>query len=185
MHMPSGQDRADEELDEAIRFQGLMPLSWRASRQALTDAELQAVSDSNVSLLDSIMVMDMPASLDNEDRDVNSLELHRLQAKVDLLVGMVSRLLAYHERQPTPVMVTLSSRRVRWQGVLPVSPGDVGIMDVFVHPLAMSPLQLPVVIRDSGIAEIVGMQSSARNAFEKFLFRQHRRHVAEARQARH
>jgi len=182
--MPLSRELPHEPLDEAIRYQGLMPLAWRASSQALTDAELQSASDANVSLLDAVMIMDMPASLENDDRDVSSLELHRLQAKVDLLVSMVSRLLSYHEHQPVPVMVSLTASRVTWQGVLPVQPGDVGIMDVYVHPMALSPLQLPVVIRDASSAEIQGLQPVALNAFEKFLFRQHRRQVAGARQAR-
>jgi len=182
--MPSSHDLSNETLDEAIRFQGLMPLSWRASSQPLTEAELQSASDANVSLLDAVMIMDMPATLDSDDRDVSSLEMHRLQAKVDLLVSMVSRLLSYHEHQPVPVMVSLSARHITWQGVLPVKTGDVGIMDVYVHPMALTPLQLPVVIRDGSSAEIHGLQPMAMNAFEKFLFRQHRRQVAGARQAR-
>jgi len=179
--MPTSHELRDEPLDEAIRLEGLMPLTWRPSVQPLTESELLSASEANVSLLDAIMIMDMPASLENEDRDVSSLEIHRLQAKVDLLVSMVSRLLSYHEQQPMSVMVSLSAQRISWQGALPVRIGDTGMMDVFVHPLARSPLQLPVIVRDARQAEIVGLQPTALNALEKFLFRQHRRQVAGAR----
>lgn len=182
--MSSSHELRDEPLDEAIRLEGLMPLTWRPSIQPLTESELLSASESNVSLLDAIMIMDMPTSLDNEERDVSALEIHRLQAKVDLLVSMVSRLLSYHEQQPLSMMVSLSAQRVSWQGALPVQVGNMGMMDVFVHPLTRSPLQLPVVVRSNQHAEIVGLQPTALNALEKFLFRQHRRQVAGARHAK-
>lgn len=173
-----------EALDEAIAYEGLIPLAWRASPAPLGESALMAISEADQSLLDAIMIMDMPAKLDNDERDSTQLELHRLDAKVELLLGMVNRLLSFHEPVREPVLVKLSSRSVSWQGSVVPAVGEHGIIDVFVHPLANSPLQLPVEITGPGSARILGLGAAARNAFEKFLFRQHRRQVAEARQGR-
>lgn len=178
------QIATDEDLDEAIAYEGLIPLAWRARATALGEPELMAISEADQALLDAIMVMDLPSKLDSEERDSVQLDLHRLDAKVDLLLGMINRLLAFHEPPRQPVPVRLSSRMVRWQGGVAPAAGEQGILDVFVHPLASAPLQLPVEITGAGVARILALNVGARNAFEKFLFRQHRRQVAEARQGR-
>lgn len=175
----------EEHLAGLIALSGKLPASWRQLGEPLSDAELVAINDSNAVLLNAIAVVDSQTAGDSDDSGSSS-DILRLEAKVDLLLGLVTRVLAVHQSSPALVNVVLSAQHIRWQDGLITEAnsiaGEYGLIDLYVYPLIAVPLSLPVRLLTATSAQLVGLNAYTLNGLEKFLFRQHRRAVACARQ---
>lgn len=185
MQTSAGAERDNNELAGVIGLGGRLPASWRALGEPLSDAELAALNDSNGVLLNAIAVVDAQSQNDLDEPGTHN-DLLRLEAKVDLLLGLVTQVLAIHQPVPPLVKVFLSAQHLTWSDAL-VPAGDavsgqLGVIELYVYPLIAVPLRLPVRIEQNGQALILGLSAHARNGLEKFLFRQHRRAIADARQ---
>ena len=173
-----------EDLDEAIRVDSCLPLAWTAMDSLPAQGNLLALNDSNLILLNAISFMETELPKDNDDYSGLAQEVSRLDAKVDLLISIVSRLAEGQQQLPLRFPISLSARTLRWSGKeLAPAVGDLGVFELYLHPAVAVPMQLPAEIVDSGEALLRGLGVSVQNALEKYLFRQHRRAVAEARQA--
>lgn len=174
-----------EQLTAVIGLAGRLPALWRALDMPLSEAELTAINDSNGVLLNAIAVVDSHNQADPDESGAHS-ELLRIEAKVDLLLGLVTRVLSAHQATPTLFRVFLSAQQLSWQDALvPVPesvPEQLGVVDLYVYPLIAVPLTLPLRINSAGSAQIIGLNLHTLNGLEKFLFRQHRRAIAGARQ---
>jgi len=180
-----GDDASEETLAETICLDGVFPVSWQDMPAGFADAEYAALHEGNLMLLNAIAVMEQPRHIEGEEGSALHLDMFRLEAKVDLLTSLVTRLLTHYEMVPPLAAVTLNARTFHWHGkVLPVEPGQSGIIELYVHPLVAAPLRLPARIEAAGVASLGEMSQPVRNALEKFLFRQHRRQIAVNRQSR-
>lgn len=172
---------ADEQLDEGIRFEGRMPIAWTAHSAPLTGRELHSINDNNFILLNAITFLEEQAYQEMHDHSVLAEEIMRLDAKLDLLMSLVSRLIVQNQLVPPDLDIVLSSTSIRWKGDLGASPGDEGIVDLYLHPAVAAPLALPASVKSEGMARIHGLSAAVQGALEKYLFRQHRRAIAKSR----
>jgi len=180
-----GEAGGEEALASAICLEGLLPVAWKDMPAAMDDAEYASLHEGNLMLLNAIAVMEQPRHADGEESQAIHQELFRLEAKLDLLTSLMTRLLERYELVPPLMAVTLTARSFHWHGsALPAEAGRSGIVEVYVHPLVAAPLRLPARVEQAGSAMLADMPPVMRNALEKFLFRQHRRQVAEHRQTR-
>ncbi len=178
-------EAGDEALAEAICLEGVLPVAWKDMPAALSDAEYAALHEGNLMLLNALAVMEQPRHGDSEDSLAVHQDLFRLEAKLDLLTSLVTRLLDKYELVPPLAAVKLTARSFHWHGsMLPSEAGRSGIIEIYVHPLVAAPLRLPARIEQAGSAVLAEQPQVMRNALEKFLFRQHRRQVAGSRQGR-
>lgn len=181
----AGTQDGDEMLASAICLEGVLPVAWKDMPAALADAEYAALHEGNLMLLNAIAVMEQPRHADSEEGLAIHQELFRLEAKLDLLTSLMTRLLEKYELVPPLAAVTLTARSFHWHGsMLPSEAGRTGIIELYVHPLVAAPLRLPARVEQAGSAVISELPATMRNALDKFLFRQHRRQVAGHRQGR-
>lgn len=180
---PAGRD--EEELAVTICLEGVLPVAWKDMPAGFADQEFTALHEGNLMLLNAIAVMEQPRHSDAEENGAIHQEIFRVEAKLDLLTSLVTRLLDKYELVPPLAAVTLTARSFHWHGsVLPAEAGRSGIIEIYVHPLVAAPLRLPARIESDGSAVLSELPQLTRNALEKFLFRHHRRRVAEHRQSR-
>lgn len=181
----AGEPGQDEALASAICLEGVLPVAWQELPAGFTDSEFSAMHEGNLMLLNAIAVMEQPQHGDSEEGGLLHQDMFRIEAKLDLLTSLVTRLLDKYELVPPLASVTLTAQQFHWHGrVLPAQPGQSGIIEIYVHPLVAAPLRLPARIESAGTAQLGELPPVMRNAFERFLFRQHRRRVAEHRQGR-
>lgn len=178
-------DSSSTDLADTICLEGVLPVAWAAMPAGFTDAEFSAMHEGNLMLLNAIAVIDQPQAGDGDESGLLHQDMFRIEAKLDLLTSLVTRLLDKYSLVPPLASVTLTARQFLWHGqVLPAEPGTSGIIEIYVHPLVAAPLRLPARIESAGVAQLSELPLSLRNALEKFLFRQHRRRVAEHRLGR-
>lgn len=178
-------DASSTDLADTICLEGVLPVAWAAMPAGFTDAEFSAMHEGNLMLLNAIAVIDQPQAADGDESGLLHQDMFRIEAKLDLLTSLVTRLLDKYSLVPPLASVTLTARQFLWHGqVLPAEPGTSGIIEIYVHPLVAAPLRLPARIESAGVALLSELPLSLRNALEKFLFRQHRRRVAEHRLGR-
>jgi len=173
------------ELADTICLDGVLPVSWAAMPAGFTDHEYSAMHEGNLMLLNAIAVIDQPQVHDGDESGLLHQDMFRIEAKLDLLTSLVTRLLDKYALVPPLASVTLTARQFLWHGqVIPAEPGTTGIIEIYVHPLVAAPLRLPARVESNGVAQLSELPLSMKNALEKFLFRQHRRRVAEHRLSR-
>lgn len=167
----------DDALDPRFFLNSRLPVAWRPT-PALTPAELMALNDSNVALLNALALLDVSAAHEGEEGTLVHAELARLETRLSLMLSMMSRLMAQQQLVPALSVITLADRYLLWPAA-GWQPGERGVVDVYLDASIAMPLQLPVQIDADGRAAFDGLSSHCLNGLEKFLFRQHRRSIAE------
>ena len=108
--------------------------------------------------------------------------LHRLDQKLDLLLNLTGQWLNRELALPAPQPVRLGLRGVVWQATLPGGPGRIS---VYLHSGLPTALELPAQLLplDDGsvLAEFQGLDPAVTDGLERYIFRCHRRAVAQAR----
>jgi len=158
---------------------------------AVDDAALATLYARAEALLHALAVVE--DGLRNDDPDQPSDQaLHRLEAKVDLLMGLVAGLCASIDDEPSQVLLWSA----RGACILTSSPLPVGAQGRFrVKPADWlpSPLVLPAAVlanettADGENRALLGfgpLSPGLQAALERHLFRVHRRAIAESRRPR-
>lgn len=140
-------------------------------------------SADNLAILNYLEARDEAGSAPaGREADSNS-DLARLEHKLDLALNMLGLLLKQQQAPVPPRRVRLSTAELGWQGRLPLETGTPLWLEVFLEP-ASRPLCLAGELRKNEEDQIrirLQLQEPAvRDAFEKWIFRQHRRAVARA-----
>lgn len=171
----------DDDLDPRFYWQARLPTTWAAG--AWTTGDLIALNDSNQTLFQALAAIETATTAnDGEESSVPAADVHRLDIKMNLVLAMLSRLMAHHALVPTVHEVVLADRFVVWRDAPIWQPGDQGVLDVFIDPLLALPLRLPMSIDEDGRGLFDGLTASSLQGIERFLFRQHRRDVAVSKQ---
>ncbi|MEO6699695.1 MAG: PilZ domain-containing protein [Paraperlucidibaca sp.] len=179
-------DHYEEALHEAISLSGQLPMRYTSSKQALSEAELLNINERNLMLLNAIEVAEVQRYVADSDSDDGvQVELLRLEAKVDLLLGLMNQLLSQQSDIPPACSVSLNAVALQWQaGAIDASVGDYAVVELHVHNAVAMPLKLPLRIISTERGGLYGLSALTQNSLDKFLFRQHRRAIAVSRQAR-
>ncbi len=175
---------------DGLALHDFLPLTWEPS--ALTDpAELEHYNMETARALQAVALFEeAPKELTNDANPDNQQMLH-LEAKVDVLLSLISRLVSHQDGMPKRHNTVLRADGLEWTGpaVDQAKTGDTGVIVLYPNPL------LPLPFRLAG--RIVGTveRSSAKwrltrfdllsplvsVGLEKLVFRRHRRQIAIAR----
>lgn len=175
-----GTTHCDEEL----------PLEW--STAPGVRPELQADANTGVLKVLSLLEEHIPDHKDDAAPQRES-ELARIDAKLDLLLGVVGRLLAIHQAPPAAAAIHFSCRGLVWSGAPPaVREGARGRVLVHLHPAIPQPLEFAAAVLavDDATAPRrawIGfdpLPPGLSALLERHTFRRHRRAVAGLRQSR-
>ncbi len=169
-----------DSLDDSIHFTRSLPVQWQALDSPLSEFQLAANDQANLVLLDGIAMLEEQPKV--EEGSPMAADITRMDAKLDLMMSMLSRLMAHFEKFPAQQTVTLSAHYIAWHEAdeMP-SGGPNGTLDIYIHPTIITPLRVPVTLESGGRAAITGLGARVQNAWEKYLFRQHRREVAQSK----
>lgn len=151
-------------------------LALGASNRPLTDPGLAQ------RLIESLDLFDDTTARASRHEDESSPEIQRLEHKLDLLLHLVAESL--HPERPPPIRVTLSEAGL----VLPPGtlPEDCDRVEVYLSRLLPQPCVLGVETpTPAGSAQVTrwrGVEGALGEALGRWIFRLHRREVAEKRQ---
>ena len=169
---------SDEEFPVSIRLaRSPRECSDAARRAEITLRALAAIEDSRD---------------DSEHHSPGELLNSRIEAKLDLALGLLGMLAAQQELIPAAQSVRLSRRglRVKRRNGFPV--GSMAICSAYLLPTLPLPIDLPVEVVASELTDdgfvlwfkLSDTTTGVQDGIERELFRRHRRTIAERRAAR-
>lgn len=148
-----------------------------------TGLQLADANRSAAMLLALLISLDEPPPLLDESPELLA-HLQRLDQKLDLLMELVGQWLHGELALPPAQLLRLSARGVVWRPAqaLPAGPASVRL---YLQPGLPKPLDLPAMLRPledgSMLAAFAGLDGPVTDALERYIFRCHRRAVAQAR----
>lgn len=167
-----------------LTYQAQLPLSWRS----IDDID-SYMAKPNDRFMNILPVLDEPESHLQESK-LPSAEIARLETKLDLILEMLGEI--FQQRKPLPAQVPfqLSARGITWLEASPPDRESYIELQIYLSPQLFVPLNLlaqVTMVEDKGSthrvqAKFVGIDESIQEWLEKYIFRQHRRAVAQQHQ---
>ena len=168
-------------------------VAWDAGFHSTCDAverpdaaALALINDRNASVLVAVSALMDRRSESAEDDSPLTQEVARLDAKLNVLMEIVNRLLLPQAGLPPrmPLRFNAAGAVLPW-GSLP-SVGQSVMLKIHFDVCRALPLELPGVrlagpMDGKGFVGFEGLSEAVRDGIERLVFRQHRRQVAEAR----
>jgi hypothetical protein len=175
------------EFAQRMAFEGRLHVRFEAAAAAPADAQLQALAERNAHLLGAIALLEERRAERERDEDgAMAQELARLDAKLSLLIEIVNRLLA-------PAASLPPRQPVRFNGLgaeVPAAlvPADAAQGRLLLHFDACPALPLELACRVEMAAEtaflaFVQAGEAVEEGLDRFVFRHHRRKLADVRQS--
>jgi len=177
---------------ENISFNDSLPVSWEVLVEPLSEGEQHRYNRANEELLQSLLLRD-EAPQDAEETDADSGHEHfkRLEARLDLLLSLVTELMTADGKRPSCKTVALSARGLHVQ-----IPAESAIsfkkeallkIQLYLDPQFPRPLTLCAQIVDtqpqSFTVSFSPLEERLQDLLDKYVFRQHRRAIALARRS--
>lgn len=176
-----------EALSDGIKFQAMAPVDWCAVK-SLPVANIQSqVASANLRLLNALNVLeDVPQDFEKTSQNVT--ESTQLDAKLDLILGMLGELLHQQAKIPDIAPVTLSAHVLVVADIktatLPRS-GDLLCVRLFLdtrYPQALVLYGTVGELMEAGFSlDLCHVGESVQEQLDKLIFRQHRRAIALSR----
>lgn len=149
-------------------------------------AALALINDRNASVLVAVSaLMDRRSDISEDDSPLTQ-EVARLDAKLNVLMEIVNRLLLPQSGLPPRISLRFnaSGAVLPWDGLPAV--GQTALLKIHFDACRALPLELPAVrlagpTDGKGFLGFEGLSEPVRDGLERLVFRQHRRQVAEAR----
>ena len=163
------------------------PMRWVAVDGAFDAAAIDYWSEANLRVLTQIAQFE-ERGVPVEQPTPQDLEIQRLHAKLDLLLGAVAELAPRFLDRPArqPLQLSWCSLRFPADAQTPAT-GSFGLVEVHLHALVLQPLRWPARMGpvSAGIAEaeLLPANDAAQQALERHVFQQHRRAIAAARRS--
>lgn len=149
-------------------------------------AALASINDRNANVLVAVAAL-MDRRVDTgEDDNALSQEVARLDAKLNVLMEIVNRLLLPQSALPPRISLRFNGLGavLPWEGLPSV--GQPVLLKLHFDVVRALPLELPGIrqagpLDGKGFVAFEGLSEPVRDEIERLVFRQHRRQVAEAR----
>jgi len=174
-----------------LAYHDEMPLGFRALAQLPDEAELQRLNTENhqILLLDASLEERHPVDPKDDDAIMRH-ELERLESKLNVIMQLLSRLLARDNVLPGDRKFRLAADGIEWDHDSMVPLESAGIVSLHINRTLPYPLELAghvVGCHQAGVRHRVafafdGVSANVVELLEKMIFRHHRRAVADARE---
>lgn len=171
-----------------VAFEDDLPLAYVRMSASVLPAERLRLEQADIELLRSMTILD-EGNAERSGDEVRDNELQRLEMKVNLLLDMMARLLSFQAELPSARRVRMTAAGIEFGGATDLTVGDEVRVDVFLSaklPRALVLLGRVASIDQESQARIIsldGASQAMQDAWDKFIFRQHRRMVAIQRRA--
>jgi hypothetical protein len=172
--------------EKGLEFNGRLPLSVEKITQSPTAAELVLINGGNEQLLKTVMLLEEKVDADEDDEILQ--ELKKQDMKITLLLDMISTLLIQTNAIPPAQDVTLTDTWVRVKNSNLVGYDGLACVKIYINAAIPRPLVLYGTCEpDADTQELQitfqGISPSLINGLDKYIFRFHRRMVANSRTA--
>ncbi len=179
---------------EAELFDDVLSCDLVLPAQFLPGAEVKRPGASEMLLRSVAMVEDARTTDDGEERTDNSAQLQRLEARMDLVLVLLGRLLQDSIQAPASTALRWSRRGLRIDQAAPRAPeaGTTGVLRLQPAEWLPDQIELPVTVLATA-ESVQGCQLWLRldpvseplaSALDKHLFRLHRKQIADSRRNR-
>jgi len=170
--------------DSGVVYAGSLPLQVTLMSSAPLEHELLRANESNELLLRSVSALE--EKVDTDDDDEIAQELRRQDMKLNLILDLIGALLLQQQVIPEPRELQLSAAGLR-TAVAPLpAPAQHCRLQLYIEPAIPKPLTLFGQCHASsqaGVTDITfsGLSQTVTDHLDKFIFRHHRRRIAQAR----
>lgn len=190
IYSPDMNPQTQHSLMEGISYSDRLPVTWEILSGLPSDGECHRLNRANEELLQHLLLLD-EAPQDTEEKEEGGGQEHiiRLEAKIDLLLGLVTEMMAGNGNLPERHDVTLGAHGIIVQGgPVEVKALKVGMplrVRLYLAPQFPRPLEL-----FGNVAATQGedftvtynpLEEGLQSLLDKYVFRQHRRAIAMAR----
>lgn len=172
--------------EKGLEFNGRLPLSVEKISQVPAAAELVLTNGGNEQLLRTVMLLEEKPDADEDDEILQ--ELKKQDLKITLLLDMLSTLLIQNNAIPPAQDITLTDSWVRIKNSNIAGYSGQCCVKIYINAAIPRPLVLYGTCEtDPGSQDLQisfqGMSPSLVNSLDKYIFRFHRRMVANSRTA--
>lgn len=168
-----------------VSYQGIMMVAWCDARNT-ESVDLTNLNERNARLLKALLL----SQETHRDMSEETSDLMRVEAKLDLLLNMVSQLLQQQQSQATvEADVVLWIEGVSWSVLAhPLPSIDQKLwLSLYIDAHLTQPLKLLVQVtavhqcdgQTEVEAQFIGLDEQVMDLLGKFVFRQHRRLIAQ------
>jgi hypothetical protein len=174
---------------DGLAIEDIVPVAWEDADFSHS-ALLEHANDETARALQAIAVYEEAPRSPTDDLIHMPSDSSRLEAKIDLLLSLVSKVVSERVGAPDSSAMILRNSSIEWQiGLMQVSRGASGIISIWMNPHIPLPLRLPCridnVIERNGHAwaqaRFEYLAHNVSDGLGQVIFRHHRRQVAIAR----
>lgn len=166
-----------------ISYSAVLPLSCET--RPVPELLRQQWTHANIALLRALATIEAMPTEREIDPGPTTKALDRLEAKVDLTLSLLGRLLAQGTVMPAALPVTLSANAVEWEDASGPKVGNDVALTLFLsqklpQPLLLCATVVAVEVRATGVhtrAELLPAGAEMQDWLERTIFRYHRRAI--------
>lgn len=177
-----------------ISFHDNLPVSWEPLSSLPSEGERLRYHQTNEELLQNLLLHDEQAASQDDD-DLESVSGHehfkRLEARLDLLLSLVTEMMTADGKLPPDQAVTISAHGLRVHTQESEAAGldleETGLLKIqlYLDPQFPRPLTLFAQLLDvqpqNFTVSFSPLEDRLQDLLDKYIFRQHRRVIALAR----
>jgi hypothetical protein len=177
-------------LYDELAYEDLLPVQWQPLPRPLERFALIGLEESNALLLQAcIAVEEHPVRETSEQLEPRAAELARMEFKLNLVLQLLSKLVA-QAPMPAPTEIQFNALGASWLSLEPPpATGALGLLRVQLRSSLPQPLELPAEVSSTSGNRVRVMfpelSEGTVELIQRLAFLRHRRHVADARKARH
>lgn len=176
----------DELFGDATVYRAPLVVDWQVVDQFPDAVQCTVLAERNERLLRAAAAIDDHSMDLSEDHSELAGEVMRLELKVNLLIELTGQLLSQKLDLSPAVPVCLSSRGIEWSGRRLPKEGERLLLSIYLYPSIPTPLQLYGTVfhieaenEQKVVVSFHQVGVGVENFLDRFLFRQHRRNVAQ------
>jgi len=171
-----------DSLGSGLVLEDRLPLRWRVFETPGAAQPLQFANEETLRVILSLDEHHVEASDENPEF---AHEIQRLETKINLILELVSQILARQLQLPEALPVRLSAHEIEWQTATAPAAGSAVLIEAYACPRYPRPLFLPATVKESGGGRVRAvfddLGTPVQDLLEKLIFRHHRRLIAAAR----
>ncbi|MGB1579975.1 MAG: PilZ domain-containing protein [Nevskiales bacterium] len=188
MDTEATQADANNDSQAAVSCTLFVPLAWHSDGHAPRPGE--DLHQRNLQCLHYIEALETHSHRKSESPSEIELEIHRMESKLNLALDLLASLLAQTQARPAASSVELSAAYAQWLPTPDIQGEQRGRLHLHLHPLLATPVELPGTLslqpadNPQGLiarCQFDPMPDDLNDALLAFVFRGHRRAVAEKR----
>ncbi len=186
----------EDPLAEGVCYEEGLPLTWRRLEAPVDSARWHELNARNEAAL-RLLCIRMEGPRESTDEQASSHELAQIDFKLSLLMDLVGELLVRQLEMPVTRRVRLGSQGLLWEGPegqeTRLAVGDRVLVTVYLDPYCPRPVAFPGrVYRSEQVLDLdyragivlEGLSETVQDWLDRFIFRHHRRRIAQARTRR-